>query len=105
MRDEESDRKSNKNTIVVKMGASNAKVYHYCLIISAMILILLFTALSAIAIAVVVSPCTNTCVIESLHFMSHRTSSQMLFSAFLRKGAKASVLEEQALKLMSKINE
>ena len=43
MRDEESDRKSNKNTIVVKMGASNAKVYHYCLIISAMILILLFS--------------------------------------------------------------
>ena len=43
MRDEESDRKSNKNTIVVKMGASNAKVYHYSLIISAMILILLFS--------------------------------------------------------------
>lgn len=45
MRDEESDRKSNKNTIVVKMGASNAKVYHYSLIISAMILILLFSYL------------------------------------------------------------
>lgn len=43
MRDEESDRKSNKNTIVVKMGASNAKVYHYFLIISAMILILEFS--------------------------------------------------------------
>jgi 1,4-dihydroxy-2-naphthoate octaprenyltransferase len=43
MRDEESDRKSNKNTIVVKMGASNAKVYHYFLIVSAMILILEFS--------------------------------------------------------------
>lgn len=43
MRDEESDRKSNKNTIVVKMGASNAKVYHYFLIISAMILIVGFS--------------------------------------------------------------
>ena len=43
MRDEESDRKSNKNTIVVKMGASNAKVYHYFLIISSMILILEFS--------------------------------------------------------------
>lgn len=43
MRDEESDRKSNKNTIVVKMGASNAKVYHYFLIISAMILIVEFS--------------------------------------------------------------
>ena len=43
MRDEESDRKSNKNTIVVKMGASNAKFYHYFLIISAMILIVGFS--------------------------------------------------------------
>jgi 1,4-dihydroxy-2-naphthoate octaprenyltransferase len=43
MRDEESDRKSNKNTIVVKIGASNAKVYHYFLIVSAMILIVEFS--------------------------------------------------------------
>jgi 1,4-dihydroxy-2-naphthoate octaprenyltransferase len=43
MRDEESDRKSNKNTIVVKMGAENAKVYHYFLVISAMILIIGFS--------------------------------------------------------------
>jgi 1,4-dihydroxy-2-naphthoate octaprenyltransferase len=43
MRDEESDRKSNKNTIVVKMGAENAKVYHYFLVISAMILIVGFS--------------------------------------------------------------
>ena len=43
MRDEESDRKSNKNTIVVKIGASNAKVYHYFLIVSAMISILEFS--------------------------------------------------------------
>jgi 1,4-dihydroxy-2-naphthoate octaprenyltransferase len=43
MRDEESDRKSNKNTIVVKIGASNAKVYYYFLIVSAMISILEFS--------------------------------------------------------------
>ena len=43
MRDEESDKKSNKNTIVVKIGASNAKVYHYFLIVSAMISILEFS--------------------------------------------------------------
>jgi 1,4-dihydroxy-2-naphthoate octaprenyltransferase len=43
MRDEESDRKSNKNTVVVKMGASNAKVYHYFLIISSIVLILAFS--------------------------------------------------------------
>jgi 1,4-dihydroxy-2-naphthoate octaprenyltransferase len=45
MRDEESDRKSIKNTIVVKIGASNAKNYHYFLIVSALILILLFAYL------------------------------------------------------------
>ena len=43
MRDEASDRKSNKNTLVVKMGGANAKVYHYFLIISAMVLMLEFS--------------------------------------------------------------
>ncbi|MSP84713.1 MAG: 1,4-dihydroxy-2-naphthoate octaprenyltransferase [Flavobacteriaceae bacterium] len=43
MRDEVSDRKSNKNTLVVKMGGANAKVYHYFLVISAMVLMLEFS--------------------------------------------------------------
>ena len=42
MRDEVSDRKSNKNTIVVKIGGEKAKQYHYFLIISAMVLVVLF---------------------------------------------------------------
>ena len=42
MRDEASDRKSNKNTIVVKMGGAKAKKYHYFLIVSAMVLVLMF---------------------------------------------------------------
>jgi 1,4-dihydroxy-2-naphthoate polyprenyltransferase len=42
MRDEESDRKSNKNTIVVKNGGIWAKKYHFFLIITAMILVLVF---------------------------------------------------------------
>ncbi|WP_309607492.1 1,4-dihydroxy-2-naphthoate octaprenyltransferase [Flavobacterium sp.] len=42
MRDEISDRNSNKNTIVVKMGGKKAKVYHYILIISAMLITLIF---------------------------------------------------------------
>ena len=42
MRDEASDRKSNKNTIVVKIGAAKAKKYHYFLVVSAMILVLIF---------------------------------------------------------------
>jgi len=42
MRDEESDRKSNKNTLVVQNGGAWAKKYHFFLIISAMVLMLLF---------------------------------------------------------------
>jgi 1,4-dihydroxy-2-naphthoate octaprenyltransferase len=42
MRDEESDRKSNKNTIVVKNGGAWAKKYHFILIVSAMVLMLAF---------------------------------------------------------------
>lgn len=46
MRDEASDKKSNKNTIVVKIGGAKAKKYHYFLIVSAMVLVLLFAVLS-----------------------------------------------------------
>lgn len=46
MRDEESDRKSGKNTIVVKKGGTWAKKYHFFLIISAMILFLIFAILN-----------------------------------------------------------
>ena len=46
MRDEASDRKSNKNTIVVKVGGSKAKKYHYFLVITAMVLVLIFALLS-----------------------------------------------------------
>ncbi len=46
MRDEASDRLSNKNTIVVKIGGKNAKKYHYFLIVTAMILVLVFAILN-----------------------------------------------------------
>jgi len=46
MRDEASDRKSNKNTIVVKIGALKAKKYHYFLIVSAMVLVILFAIIN-----------------------------------------------------------
>ncbi|TDD97968.1 1,4-dihydroxy-2-naphthoate octaprenyltransferase [Flavobacterium cellulosilyticum] len=46
MRDEASDKKSNKNTIVVKIGGEKAKKYHYFLIISAMVLVLVFAILN-----------------------------------------------------------
>lgn len=45
MRDEASDKKARKNTIVVKIGGAKAKKYHYFLIISAMVLVLVFAIL------------------------------------------------------------
>ncbi len=51
MRDEASDRKSNKNTIVVKIGGGKAKKYHYFLIVSAMVLVLVFAILSKYQLA------------------------------------------------------
>ncbi|MNF30028.1 1,4-dihydroxy-2-naphthoate octaprenyltransferase [compost metagenome] len=45
MRDEASDRKAGKNTLVVKMGAANAKMYHYFLIVGAMVLVVVFAVL------------------------------------------------------------
>lgn len=46
MRDEESDKKSGKNTIVVKMGGKWAKGYHFFLVVSAMLMVLLFAFLN-----------------------------------------------------------
>ncbi len=46
MRDEVSDRKSNKNTIVVKIGGAKAKIYHYFLIVTAMLLVVVFAVLA-----------------------------------------------------------
>lgn len=46
MRDEESDRKSGKNTLVVQMGGKKAKIYHYFLVITAIVSVLVFSFLS-----------------------------------------------------------
>lgn len=46
MRDEISDRKAGKNTLVVKIGIENAKKYHYFLVGGAMVLVLFFAILS-----------------------------------------------------------
>ncbi|WP_348797199.1 1,4-dihydroxy-2-naphthoate octaprenyltransferase [Flavobacterium adhaerens] len=45
MRDQISDAKSNKNTLVVKIGAEKAKKYHYFLVIGAMISVIVFAIL------------------------------------------------------------
>lgn len=43
LRDREEDKKNNKNTLVVKLGAKKAKIYHYSLIIGALIFALIYT--------------------------------------------------------------
>ena len=45
MRDEASDKKAGKNTIVVKIGGAKAKQYHYFLIVTAMVFMLVFAFL------------------------------------------------------------
>ncbi len=42
MRDEISDKKAGKNTLVVQMGGKKAKIYHYFLIGTAMLLVIIF---------------------------------------------------------------
>ncbi len=42
MRDEISDRKVGKNTLVVKIGGANAKKYHFFLVITAMVCMVIF---------------------------------------------------------------
>ncbi len=44
LRDVESDKKSNKDTLVVKLGPAKGKTYHYALIILAFICMLIFVA-------------------------------------------------------------
>lgn len=46
MRDQESDAKSGKNTLVVKIGSEAAKKYHYWIIVSAMVAVLVFAVIS-----------------------------------------------------------
>lgn len=47
MRDEESDRKVGKNTLVVQIGGKKAKLYHYFLITFAMALVLVFALVNS----------------------------------------------------------
>jgi 1,4-dihydroxy-2-naphthoate octaprenyltransferase len=47
MRDIENDRNSGKNTVVVRMGVANAKIYHSLLILLGMLATLIFSALNS----------------------------------------------------------
>lgn len=45
MRDEISDRASNKNTLVVKIGGKKAKIYHFVIVILALVFLVIFSFL------------------------------------------------------------
>ncbi|MBA4408299.1 MAG: 1,4-dihydroxy-2-naphthoate polyprenyltransferase [Bacteroidota bacterium] len=47
MRDIENDRNSGKNTVVVRMGSTNAKIYHSVLILIGILAAVIFTALNS----------------------------------------------------------
>jgi len=42
MRDQIQDKKANKNTLVVKLGSQKSKMYHFCLIIGALLLLVIY---------------------------------------------------------------
>lgn len=46
MRDHDSDKKSNKNTLVVKMGVSKARIYHYILLFIAFTLSVVYVVIN-----------------------------------------------------------
>lgn len=46
MRDHDSDKKSNKNTLVVKMGLTKARIYHYTLLFFSMSLAVIYSTLN-----------------------------------------------------------
>lgn len=45
LRDREEDKKNNKNTMVVKLGVEKAKVYHYFLVVTALVTALIYVFL------------------------------------------------------------
>lgn len=49
MRDRENDKKSNKNTIVVKIGATAAKKYHYSLLIFSLVFTVVYVILNYVS--------------------------------------------------------
>ncbi len=46
MRDHKGDKKSGKNTLVVKLGLQKARIYHFCILFMAMFSILIYTYLT-----------------------------------------------------------
>jgi len=78
MRDRESDKKVGKNTIVVKMGAGKAKIYHQAIIIIAMIAMVIFTVLNVSEISHWIYVVTFAPLIKHLLFVNQNQTPKDL---------------------------
>jgi len=78
MRDRESDKKAGKNTIVVKMGAKNAKIYHNLIITIAMVVMVVFTILNDSQISHWIYVVTFAPLIKHLRFVNNNTEPRKL---------------------------
>ncbi len=73
MRDRESDQKAGKNTLVVSMGGENAKKYHYFLLVTAMLLMVVYTACSNAEMSHWIYIVTFAPIIKHLRFVQENT--------------------------------
>ncbi len=78
MRDRESDKKANKNTLVVKLGASKAKKYHNSILVGAMIAIVVFTILNKYEISHWIYIVTFAPLIKHLSFVNQNEKAKDL---------------------------
>ncbi len=70
MRDRVSDQKAGKNTIVVKMGASKAVIYHNTIIVLAMLCLVLFTLINGSSLSHWIYVVTFAPLIKHLRFVN-----------------------------------
>ncbi len=78
MRDRESDKKANKNTLVVKLGTSKAKKYHNSILVGAMISIVVFTILNKYEISHWIYIVTFAPLIKHLGFVNQNEKAKDL---------------------------
>ena len=86
MRDEHNDKANNKNTLVVKMGLSKAKIYHYGAIIKGMTFLLIFSILNFISTWQFLYIIPFALLIKHLHFIKNTTENKA-FDPELKKVA------------------
>ena len=91
MRDIENDKASGKITLALRFGLRSAKKYHYCLVLSALVLLVIFTSLNYHSpwqfIYVILFPT----ILRDLIFIG-RTEDNRLLDPFLKKLAFSTLL-------------